>query len=118
MTEQERWRQKLDRRVERFAKLVALNAPSYVLCSDFVVLAKALAGLHPEAFGQVVGAAVQKAARVSMGLCVFCGEPHERNAVGEEWCRPCEDSARAEAEADDAKIEAEESAAPSPEPPA
>lgn len=106
MTNEEKalWSERLDERSRRFAKLVALHAPSYVLCSDLMLLVKAVVCLYPETYGQVMAESLRKAARREHGLCVFCGAFNEgRNAAGEDWCETCEASAKAECEADDAR---------------
>lgn len=98
--ERAHWQDRLDDRSKRFAKLVALRAPSYVLCSDFLLLMRTVAALCPDAFAQVLAAHFQKTARIEHGRCVICGASHERD-TGEQWCEKCEAEIRAEVEADD-----------------
>ncbi len=102
-TEADYWKRLLDIRVERFAKLVKLDAPRWVLCSDFMLLMKSLAALCPDEFGALYAQSLQKSARISNGRCTLCGGPNEeRAATGEDVCKSCMDQIRRDVEADDA----------------
>jgi hypothetical protein len=84
------WTTLLKERTTRFHKLVELNAPAYILCSDLMLLMKAVAGLYPEDFGKVYSEMVIKSGRIGLSLCAHCGKPHEQEGQTEPWCADCE----------------------------
>jgi hypothetical protein len=72
--EQQLWDERLLERTNRLAKLAALGAPSVILCEEWLLVTKALAGFAPEQLGNALGRWLQEQARIGMQLCVLCGE--------------------------------------------
>jgi len=97
MIEIELWEKALNMRVERLAKLVKLNAPKYIICSEFILVLKALGGACPEELGQVWGTFMQQASRMSMNRCLKCGEDMSLSEGSYDgWCGTCMNQAALE----------------------
>lgn len=106
MTEREAFTLRLKSRLERLQKLVALNAPAYVIGSEIILLERAMWGLDAEAMGQAQAAFHRSVERGRAGRCAECGagDDFDRDSG---LCLVC----LAEARAEDGDSDGEDAAA-------
>lgn len=62
----------LKNRADRFQRLLNLDAPTYILVNELVLILKALAMLDADATGMALGEILNNACRISMGRCIAC----------------------------------------------
>lgn len=97
LPDQERqYRLRWENRTERFAKLVKLNAPSYVLMCDLLLLLDAAKGLFPDHYYLALRHHEEAFIRLRAGLCPHCGRDlHNSNPRVLDLCVQCEADAKA-----------------------
>lgn len=62
-------------RVDRLKKLVDLNAPSYIICNEIVLVYLASFAIYPTIIGGILASKMREYELASCGICPKCQGP-------------------------------------------
>jgi len=85
------FRDQLKNRTDRLGRLVALDAPKFVLVQEAILVFKAAVALDPEAGGKALGEIIAAQARFASGICGSedCGARLEEKKYDAHLCNAC-----------------------------